>query len=716
MTLPPPPLCYASSSDHDQSYYDNYKEANHNSSITSTTDEDESEVEAEQSYSFDFDSNILEAVACNDHEDTEHNSQVTEMKEQKPKPPLKPLAPKVSDKRDSIRPKLSKKAKNNKQSESEADSEQDSDAEEDMLADNGSNKTFAELGLSRHLVRALEQQGITQPTPIQASVIPVALRGRDVLGGAETGSGKTLAFLLPVLERLLRSTTMLAKTTMRRSTLHATRCVILCPTRELAVQCHAVAEKLLSALHQNSTGSVNEKAAKFQMLSAGLLVGGMPLKEQATKFAKQRPDILVATPGRLLDHLHNTPAIRDHVPKQCEILVLDEADRMLEEGFQAELDDILLQLNEGSEKDKRRQTMLFSATLLHQQEKGVKDDLEHRLCLNRPVPCLAQRTGSIARHVRQQFVRVRKEGQKERMALLLALAERVILQRQSTTAINNDETGRSVLAEHLTTCSKKCIVFLPTKELAHRTKVLFGLCGWECTELHGDMTQPERLSCLDSFRQDPSLTFLACTDVGARGLDVTGHAVIVLNYSLPPSTNYRQYVHRVGRTGRLNQFSASGDNDEEEEASGGLAITLIGEADRKLLKEIIAHSPPAHPVLQRSMPGEVIQAYYDLLVSLEPRLEQVLQEEHAQTELASAEKALAKAEDRLLTKNKHSASKAEDRPVWIGRKPSPSATNNTAGKKRLREKQAQSSSQPSPTSGKAKRARHRSSNTAQDDD
>lgn len=454
---------------------------------------------------------------------------------------------------------------------SESESEHDDDEEEMQLKTKGfysdyvpvgGVKSFGELNLSKPLLKALTEMGFSKPTPIQAAAIPVALAGRDLCGGAETGSGKTAAFLLPILERLLQGRHQAAQT----------RVLILLPTRELAVQCHEVALKLC------------KYASRIQV---ALAAGGLPVKPQEAAL-RARPDMVIGTPGRIIDHLANAPGFD---LDRLEILVLDEADRMLEEGFEDELNQILEQLgNHG-----QRQTMLFSASL--------DDNIQSlmRLALRKPVRLQLDSSMAIARRLTQEFVRVRGEGAEEdRLVLLAALAVR--------------------------TCSQRCIVFLPTKELTHRCRILFGLLGLAAAELHGGLSQPERLASLNRFKEG-KVTHLLCTDVAARGIDVQG-VESVLNYSMP--VKYQQYLHRVGRTARAGQK--------------GRSISLVGEgADRKMLKLLQKNSTES--LKHRLIPASVISQYRQMIADLQPDLKRLLEEELVDRQLEKAEEEVKRAEN-----------------------------------------------------------------------
>ncbi|KAJ2478482.1 nucleolar DEAD-box protein required for synthesis of 60S ribosomal subunit, partial [Coemansia sp. RSA 2052] len=240
-------------------------------------------------------------------------------------------------------------------------------------------ESFTTMNLSRQIMKGLTKLGFAQPTPIQARTIPLALLGKDICGGAQTGSGKTAAFLVPILERLL----------YRPKNSAVTRVLILCPTRELAIQCHNVSTKL----------------AGFTDISTCLCVGGLSLKLQESEL-RLRPDVVIATPGRLIDHLRNSQSF--HLD-QIEILVMDEADRMLDDGFEDELTEIIKAC------PSKRQTMLFSATMTDNVDKLI------RLSLQKPVRVQIDPPKSAARGLTQEFVRVRTNKDEDRTALLAAL-------------------------------------------------------------------------------------------------------------------------------------------------------------------------------------------------------------------------------------------------------------------------------------------------------
>jgi ATP-dependent RNA helicase DDX27 len=285
------------------------------------------------------------------------------------------------------------------------------------------SNSFQQFSLSRPLLRGVAAVNFSSPTPIQKRTIPVALAGKDVVGSAVTGSGKTAAFLLPILERLL----------YRPKKVPTTRVVILLPTRELAVQCFNVATQL----------------AHFTDITFAQLVGGFSVRDQEA-LLKRRPDVVIATPGRFIDHMRNSASF---VVENIEILVLDEADRMLEDGFADELDEILRTIPKG------RQTMLFSATMTESIDKLV------RVGMNRPVRVSVDAQKATVEGLVQEFVRLRPGREEKRMASLLLLC---------TTAY-----------------TERVIVFFRQKKEVHRARIIFGLLGVKAGELHGGMSQEQ---------------------------------------------------------------------------------------------------------------------------------------------------------------------------------------------------------------------------------
>ncbi|WP_426110547.1 DEAD/DEAH box helicase [Massilia sp. PWRC2] len=371
----------------------------------------------------------------------------------------------------------------------------------DVAATSADPVRFDQFGLDPRIQRALADQGYTVPTPIQAQAIPIVLQGRDVMGAAQTGTGKTAGFSLPIIQLLLAH----ASPSMSPAR-HPVRALILTPTRELAVQ---VAE--------------NVKAyAKHTPLRSTVVFGGMDMKPQ-TVILRGGVEIVIATPGRLLDHVEQ----KNVSLGQVQMLVMDEADRMLDMGFLPDLQRIINML------PKQRQNLMFSATFSQEIKKLAAS------FLNDPVTIEVARSNATADKVTQVVYKV-AESQK------VEVVEFIIRQRQLKQVIvfSNTKIGASKLARHLE------------------------LGGIKASAIHGDKTQQERMAALESFKRG-EIEVLVATDVAARGLDITD-LPCVINYDLP--YNAEDYVHRIGRTGRA---GASGD-----------AVSVYSDKDERLLVDI----------------------------------------------------------------------------------------------------------------------------------
>ncbi|KIY35616.1 ATP-dependent RNA helicase DRS1 [Cryptococcus gattii E566] len=420
--------------------------------------------------------------------------------------------------------------------------------------------SFTAMNLSRPLLRALTSLQFTAPTPIQARAIPLALLGRDILGSAVTGSGKTAAFMVPILERLCYRD--------RGKGGAACRVLVLCPTRELAVQCEAVGKALAEK------GGLDVRFA--------LLVGGLSLNAQAHTL-RTLPDILIATPGRLIDHLTNTPSF---TLSALDVLVIDEADRMLEAGFTDELEEIIKAC------PRSRQTMLFSATMTDSVDELVK------LSLDKPIRVFVDPKRNTAKGLTQEFVRIRSDD--SRSPSLLALCKRTI--------------------------REKCIIFFRSKALAHQMRIVFGLFGLKAAELHGNLTQEQRLQALNDFKAS-TVDYLLATDLASRGLDIKG-VETVINYDMPGQL--AQYTHRVGRTARAGRK--------------GRSISLVGEADRKMLKAAIKQAE-ADQVRHRIIPSEAVTAMKEKLEGFKDDIQEILKEEKEEKLLRQADMEIKKGQN-----------------------------------------------------------------------
>ncbi|KAL7626098.1 nucleolar DEAD-box protein required for synthesis of 60S ribosomal subunit [Parahypoxylon ruwenzoriense] len=423
--------------------------------------------------------------------------------------------------------------------------------------------SFQSMSLSRPILRGLNSVGFNQPTPIQAKTIPLALEGKDLVGGAVTGSGKTAAFVVPILERLL----------YRPNKIPTSRVVILTPTRELAIQCHSVATKLAS--HTD---------IKFC-----LAVGGLSLKVQEAEL-RLRPDVIIATPGRFIDHMRNSASFSTDT---VEILVLDEADRMLEDGFADELNEILTTL------PKSRQTMLFSATMTSSVDRLV------RAGLNKPVRVMVDSQRKTVDKLEQKFVRLRPGREEKRMGYLIHICK--------------------------TMHTERVIIFFRQKKEAHRARIIFALFNLSCAELHGSMNQAQRISSVEAFR-DGKVSFLLATDLASRGLDIKG-VDTVINYEGPQTLEI--YVHRVGRTARAGR--------------SGVAITLAAEPDRKVVKAAVK-AGKAQGAKISSLIIDLAEAdkWQDKIDEMSDEIEEIAQEEKEEKQLAQAEMQIKKGENMVL--------------------------------------------------------------------
>ncbi|SPO26622.1 related to DRS1 - RNA helicase of the DEAD box family [Ustilago trichophora] len=457
------------------------------------------------------------------------------------------------------------------------------------------DSSFASFSLSRPVLRALSSLSFHKPTPIQSRTIPIALAGKDIVAGAVTGSGKTAAFMIPTIERL----TWRAK---GRAEEAKSRVLILAPTRELAIQCY----------------SVGKSIAKFTDIRFCLCVGGLSVKSQEAEL-KLRPEVVIATPGRLIDHVRNSASF---TLDDIEILVMDEADRMLEDGFADELNEIVKSCPKGA-----RQTMLFSATMTDDVEQLV------RLSLKRPVRLFVDPKRTTAKKLIQEFVRVRGTSTGGVAgADGLAGIESESASNSNTTAISGGKKSEDaqrpalLLALCTRTFTSQVIIFVRSKKLAHQLKIVFGLLSLSAGELHGDLSQEQRIDALTAFR-DGKVDFLIATDLASRGLDIKG-VQTVINYDMPGQ--FEAYLHRVGRTARAGR--------------NGRAVTLVGEADRRMLKLAIKKST-AEQIKHRIIPAAVASKMLATLEELKPEVDAVLREEKEEKALRIAEMELKKGEN-----------------------------------------------------------------------
>ncbi len=396
--------------------------------------------------------------------------------------------------------------------------------------------SFADLGLSEELLRAVTDSGYNDPTPIQRQAIPPVLMGRDIIGVAQTGTGKTASFVLPMIDILAEG----------RSRARMPRSLILEPTRELAQQ---VSENF-------------DKYGKYHKLSMALLIGGVSMGDQLAALEKG-VDVLIATPGRLMDLFGRGKIMLN----QCSLLVIDEADRMLDMGFIPDIEEICTKL------PSPRQTLLFSATMPPPIKK-----LADRF-MDSPRLIEVARPASTNVSITQYVVETTPRGKRETLRGLLA----------------DPEVRNAIIF-----CNRKRDI----KELVDSLK----RAGFPVSQIHGDMDQSDRIKELDRFKSG-DITIIVASDVAARGLDIPGVSHVV-NYDVPHHAE--DYVHRIGRTGRAGRT--------------GIAYTLATEAEAENLAEVeklIQHKiqryggPTAAAVPAAVIPEPVVIVPDDIVITAE---------------------------------------------------------------------------------------------------
>ncbi len=348
---------------------------------------------------------------------------------------------------------------------------------------------FDNLGVEKKILSALKNSNFTTPTPIQAQCIPTALEGKDVVGIAQTGTGKTLAFVLPLLQKIKKGE----------------QALILAPTRELAIQANEMLQKVGGSLGFRST----------------IVIGGTPIYAQ-TKSLRKKPDVIIATPGRLIDHLNRKNINLNSI----KIVVLDEADHMFDIGFFPDIKKILAMT------PKTRQTLLFSATM----PSTIMEIISK--FMRAPVHIQTAPSGTPASGINEELF---------------------VLNRQSKTPL---------LKQLLDENKGKILIFLRTKSSVRDITRSINQMNHSAVEIHSDRSLPQRRKAMDGFKKG-KYRILVATDIAARGIDVSNIS-IVINYDLPQ--NSEDYVHRIGRTGRSE--------------STGKAISFATPDQRREIKQI----------------------------------------------------------------------------------------------------------------------------------
>ena len=401
------------------------------------------------------------------------------------------------------------------------------------------NTSFESFGLHETIMRAISEMGYETPTPIQIQAIPLVLAGCDVMGAAQTGTGKTASFGLPLLERLIPT----ANTSMSPAR-HPVRALILTPTRELADQVH-------ENLHSY---------AKYTGLRSACVFGGVDIHTQQDAL-RRGVEVLVATPGRLLDHVEQ----KNTNLSQVQIVVLDEADRMLDMGFLPDISKILKLL------PAKRQSLMFSATFSPEIKKLAAN------FLNQPKLVEVARENSTAKTITQKLYEVHNS---EKVDALLDL-----------------------LDDEMCEDAKNILVFVNSKIICRRLARTLEQYGVEADSIHGDKTQEERIKTLEAFKRG-EVRVLVATDVAARGLDIADLPVVI-NFDVP--FNAEDYVHRIGRTGRagMKGLALTLMCPGADEKNVTAIESLIKERFKRVRLDVTAHRRPSRGPRKVYMPPPV---------------------------------------------------------------------------------------------------------------
>ena len=468
--------------------------------------------------------------------------------------------------------------------------EQESDEEENpYFKDKFENDLFAKgmsftnFNLSKLIIKALSELEYYIPTKVQEKVIPIALNGHDIFVNSETGSGKTACFLLPIVQRIILSRNSKENKKQTNNKIIPNQALIIVPTRELALQCNEMLTKFL----------------KYIDLNFVFLCGGLSVENQIKQMKNKIPDIIITTPGRLLDLIYNNKNLSlEHV----NILVLDEADKLLELGFK----DAIFEILELIKKNKNRQTLLFSATL----NPKLLDLGEH--ALNNPIKIkIAQ--SAILTNLSQSIVRIKfanleQNNYEKRMAYLL-----IIIQQKKL---------------------KRTIIFFNTKQDCHKCILFFNKFGiTSCVELHGNKTQTERIKSLEDF-QKGNVDFLLSTDIAGRGIDIE-KVKCVINFQMPLLGE--RYIHRVGRTARKGYI--------------GEAITICDDKERLLIKKIFKKEKVNINLKPIKINNSDIKDLYKKIMKIKKEIDDTLINEKTEKQFEMAEKDIEKTMNIKLHQN-----------------------------------------------------------------
>ena len=442
--------------------------------------------------------------------------------------------------------------------------------EETFLNDKFENSVYAKgisftnFNLSKLIVKGLSEMEFYTPTKVQEKVIPIVLKGHDVLVNSETGSGKTACYLLPIIQKIITT----------RGTRDSSQALILVPTRELALQCNEMLSKL----------------SKYVEISFLFLCGGMSVESQMSQIKTTLPEIIIATPGRLIDMLYNYNTIS---LENINILVLDEADKLLELGFK----DAIMEILEIIKKNNNRQTLLFSATL----NTKITDLGNH--ALNNPIKIKIAQS-----------------------AILTNLTQSILRMKFSSIEQNEFEKRMSYLINVIKIQKlTRAIIFFNTKSECHQAFLTLRKFDIDSVaELHSNITQTDRLRALDGF-QKGEVAFLLATDIAGRGIDIE-KVRCVINFQMPLIAD--RYIHRIGRTARKGYL--------------GKAITICDEKDRLVLKKLLKKEKIEIKLNFIKIPNDDIKKTYKELIKMQEELKEKMEDEKVNRELMVAERDIDK--------------------------------------------------------------------------
>ena len=443
--------------------------------------------------------------------------------------------------------------------------------------------SFTNFNLSKLIIKALSELEYYIPTKVQEKVIPIALNGHDIFVNSETGSGKTACFLLPIVQRIILSRHSKESKKSNNNSIIQNQALIIVPTRELALQCNEMLSKFI----------------KYIDLNYVFLCGGLSVENQIKQMKNKIPDIIITTPGRLLDLIYNNKNLSlEHV----NILVLDEAEKLLELGFK----DAIFEILELIKKNKNRQTLLFSATLnpklLDLGEHALKDPIKIKIEKSAILTNLSQ---SI---VRIKFANIEQNNYEKRMAYLLTIIKQKKLNRT--------------------------IIFFNTKQDCHKCILYFKEFGLNsCVELHGDIKQTERIKSLEDFQKGIK-NFLVSTDIAGRGIDIE-KVKCVINFQMPLIGE--RYIHRVGRTARKGYV--------------GEAITICDDKERLAIKKIFKKEKVNISLKPIQIKNEEIKELYKKIMKVKEEIDEKLIDEKAEKQFDMAEKDIEKTMNIKLHQN-----------------------------------------------------------------